>query len=151
MEELFQVGVILSGHLPLVFNSVAQESKAVLDVLVADPNRKGTNLGISCKMRRTLNDIERTGRVTIELSNSAGKFWQALNAINLNQEIYRNDPELVGQTIIMLVKSWHDAVSLVRGGNVDLNKSYYLVLSWNKVGDYQLHQFPLTLPTSSIL
>ncbi len=30
-------------------------------------------------------------------------------------------------------------------GKLTLSKSFYLVLSWNKKGQYQLHQFPLAL------
>jgi hypothetical protein len=130
----------------LTFGGIAQESKAVFDVLIPDPNKPGINYGLSCKMRGLLTDLDRTGRATIELSNSAGKFWQALNAAGLRQDNYRLDADSVGRTLLDLVRSWHEAVSIFNHGNVDLRKSYYLVLSWNKqLGDYQLHQFPLQL------
>jgi len=130
----------------LTFNGIAQESKSIFDVLIPDPNRIGVHYGISCKMRGTLNDIRRTGRVTIELSNSAGKFWQALNAQQITQDNYKQHAEQVGNTLVALIQSWHQAVSITNGGSIDLSKSYYLVLSWSRRGEYQLHLFPLELP-----
>jgi hypothetical protein len=58
----------------LVFDGQAQESKAIFDVLLPDLARSTVYYGLSCKMRETLRYVERTGRVTIEVSNSAGKF-----------------------------------------------------------------------------
>lgn len=58
----------------LTFNGVASESKAIFDVLVPHPDQKGVKCGISCKMRATLSDLQRTGRITVEVSNSAKKF-----------------------------------------------------------------------------
>ena len=59
----------------LAFGGIAQESKAIFDVLLRAGEGPNTKYGLSCKMRRELNKIERTGRVSIELSNSAKKFW----------------------------------------------------------------------------
>lgn len=134
----------------LTFQGVVQESKAIFDVLLWDSVNTNMAYGISCKMRGTLNDTNRTGRVTIELSNSAGKFWQALAQLHINQENYKAYPEQVGQTLVALIQSWHQAVSLEHGGHIDLSKSSYLTLSWNKSGQYQLHQFPLMLPHENI-
>ena len=73
----------------LAFGGVAQESKAIFDVLI--PSGEGPNItyGLSCKMRRELNKIERTGRVSIELSNSAKKFWDYLGVKGIDQANYR--------------------------------------------------------------
>jgi hypothetical protein len=49
----------------IAFDGVAQESKFIFDVLIPNPKRIDTFFGISCKMRRTLNDTKRTGRVTL--------------------------------------------------------------------------------------
>ncbi len=125
---------------------IAQESKFIFDVLIPDPSRLGFFFGLSCKMRRTLNETRKTGQVTLELSNSAGKFWNALNAYDLYQQNYKSNPSLVGKALIDLVNIWHEAVSIGKGGMVDLTKSFYLALSWNKQGEYQLFQFPLSLP-----
>lgn len=57
-----------------VFSGIAQESKAIFDVLVPILPETETYYGISCKMRETLQTINKTGRVTVEVSNSAGKF-----------------------------------------------------------------------------
>ena len=130
----------------LAFNGEAQESKAIFDVLLPSEDRPGVKYGLSCKMRRELNKIERTGRVSLELSNSAGQFWARLRMRGINQSNYRDSPIEVGESLIEVVESWHRAVSVEEGGTVDLAGSSHLVLSWNQTGFYQLHQFPLTMP-----
>jgi len=136
----------------LAFGGEAQESKAIFDVLLLDPDREGIKYGVSCKMREMLRTVERTGRVTIEISNSAGKFWGALKANEFNEDNYERAPEKVGEILIDLVKSWHTAVSIESGGKVDLTGSFYLVLQWDKkAGYYQLYQFPLELPNPETL
>ena len=102
--------------------------------------------GLSCKMRRELNKVKRTGRVSLELSNSAGQFWDYLKTKGINQSNYRNVPLEVGASLLEVVERWHQAVSTDRGGSVELAKSSYLVLSWNSDKFYQLHQFPLIMP-----
>ena len=59
----------------LAFGGIAPENKAVFDVLLSGPERPGAMYyGLSCKMRGELDRLDRDGRVTIELSNSAKKF-----------------------------------------------------------------------------
>jgi hypothetical protein len=152
-QLVFKNNVFLPGwrdferSVALVFNGQAQESKAIFDVLLPDPTRIGINYGLSCKMRETLSYLDRTNRVTIEVSNSTGKFWNALRTHGLNEENYENNPERTGKAIIELVESWHKSVSIANGGNVDLTGSFYLALQWNKKsGYYQLFQLPLNLP-----
>lgn len=130
----------------LAFNGEAQESKAIFDVLLLSEDSPTVRYGLSCKMRRELNKVERTGRVSLELSNSAGQFWDYLKSRGIDQSNYRSNPLEVGVSLIEVVESWHQAVSSEHGGIVDLEKSSYLVLSWNQARCYQLHQFPLTLP-----
>lgn len=131
----------------IAFNGEAQENKFIFDVLVPDVNRNGIYFGISCKMRRTLNDTKRTGRVTLELSNSAGKFWGGLQSRGINQDNYKvKKPVDVAEVLLFLEKQWHGEASLVSGGRVDLEKSFYLALSWNNQGEYQLFKFALELP-----
>jgi hypothetical protein len=97
-------------------------------------------------MRRELNRIDRDGRVTLELSNSAGKFWDYLSTKGIHQGNYKKHPKEVGVALVELVEQWHQEVTIEQGGDVDLSGSSYLTLSWNKTGWYQLHQFPLRLP-----
>jgi hypothetical protein len=130
----------------LAFNGGAQESKAIFDVLLPSEDRLRISYGLSCKMRRELNKIERTGRVSLELSNSAGQFWDYLRTKGIDQRNYRDRPLDVGVSLIEVVEGWHHAVSIGRGGNIDLSRSSYLVLSWNPARHYQLHQFHLTMP-----
>lgn len=135
----------------LAFNGEAQESKAIFDVLLPSEDRLPVSYGLSCKMRGELNNIKTKGRVLLELSNSAGQFWEHLRTKSIEQSNYRSRPLDVGVSLIEVVERWHDAVSIECGGNVDLSRSYYLVLSWNRAGHYQLHQFRLTMPNANKL
>jgi len=136
----------------LAFGGEAQESKAIFDVLLPDLRREGIKYGLSCKMRETLRYVEDTGRVTIEVSNSAGKFWAALKANGFNEDNYTRAPARVGKILLDLVGSWHRAVSIEQGGQIDLAGSSYLALQWDKkTGQYQLYQFPIRLPDPETL
>lgn len=129
----------------LAFEGVAQESKAIYDVLTPISDNAETNYGISCKMRKLLRSVKRTGRVTIEVSNSSGRFWNALQAEGI--EDYETAPAKAGEILVRLVESWHNKVSLESGGTVDTRRSFYLVLQWDeKTSTYQLYQYPLKLP-----
>lgn len=135
----------------VAFGGIAQENKFIFDVLLPDESRDEIYFGISCKMRRTLNDTKRTGRVTLELSNSSGKFWQRLDELGIHQRNYKSKPTEVAKALLDQEKEWHDEVGLKHGGMVDLSKSFYLALSWNDQGEYQLFKFSLSLPRSSSL
>ena len=113
----------------LTFNGVAAENKDIFDVRLPDPARPGLHYGISCKMRRELNRIDRDGRVTVELSNSARKFWDYLATRGIDQGNYRERPASVGRSLLEQVQDWHTEVSIANGGAVDLAGSCYLVLS----------------------
>ena len=130
----------------LAFYSQGSENKAVFDVLQADEVEPAIKYGLSCKMRKELNRIKRDGKVTVELSNSAGQFWDQLALKGINPSNYRDRPQEAGITLVELVNRWHLAVGTDGGGSVNLAKSCYLVLSWNNAGLYQLHQFSLALP-----
>ncbi len=131
----------------LTFQGEGPENKAVFDVLLTSQNRDDTKFGISCKMRKELDRIGRDGRVTLELSNSAGHFWDQLGLADISIANYKQKPQEVGKTLIDVVKKWHTSAGDGEGATVDLSKSCYLVLSWNGTGLYQLHQFALTLPS----
>jgi len=130
----------------LAFDGLTSESKAIFDVLVPlDTSHQ--YYGISCKMRRTLNDTLRTGRVTLELSNSSGKFWDELKKHNLSEENYALYPQIAGKLLLNLVESWHEHEL-----TIDLARSFYLLLQWdNKLSRYQLYQFSLKLPNPETL
>ncbi|NJM12781.1 MAG: hypothetical protein HC889_13755 [Synechococcaceae cyanobacterium SM1_2_3] len=134
----------------LALGGEAQENKYIFDVLLSTPDNKKIH-GISCKMRRELNRIDRDGRVTIEISNSAGKFWDYLNLQGIDQTNYKARSMEVGRALIHLIEKSYVTANIEQGGIVDLSTSYYLVLSWNKQGWYQLHQFSLTIPNSEKL
>ncbi len=155
-QLVFEPGKSLPGwrdferSVALAFDGIAQESKAIFDVLVPISQNPKINFGISCKMRQTLRTVERTGRVTVEVSNSSGKFWDALRANGIGD--YDADPDIAGKILLNLVESWHDQVSLEQGGTVDVSKSFYLLLQWHKRSRrYQLFQFPTHLPDPETL
>lgn len=129
----------------LAFGGIAQESKAIYDVLVPISGSPEVNYGIACKMRKLLSSIGRTKRVTIEVSNSSGKFWDALKAEGIDD--YDTSPAKAGEILVRLVERWHSAMDLENGGNILSQKSFYLVLQWDdKTQTYQLYQYPLELP-----
>jgi hypothetical protein len=135
----------------LAFNGEAQESKAVFDVLLLDPDQPQARYGLSCKMGNQLARIDRTGRAFMELSNSSKKFWDHLIANDISRSIYKQSAAKVGTALLALVEQWHREISIEVGGSVDLSRSSYLVLSYNKSGWYQLHQFPLQFPASETI
>ena len=135
----------------LALGGTASESKDIIDVRLPDPTRERIYYGISCKMRRELARVDSQGRVTIELSNSARRFWDCLALVGIDQGNYKEQPQSVGCALIELVSEWHEDAGVNRGGDVDLSKSSYLVLSWDKGGWYQLHQFTLSLPNPNDL
>ncbi|MCK6628354.1 MAG: hypothetical protein L6R45_24660 [Anaerolineae bacterium] len=129
------------------FGGTAQESKAIFDVLVPISSTPPITYGISCKMRETLQTVERTRRVTVEVSNSSGKFWDALRDIGIGD--YAINPNTAGKILINLVESWHHQASLENGGIVDISKSFYLLLQWHKnlAGtDYFSFRFSYQIP-----
>jgi len=136
----------------LAFGGAASESKAIFDVVLSAPAADGRpQYGISCKMRRELNRVVRDGRVTIELSNAAGEFWSALRAREVSEATLSERADIAGVALDSVVRAWHQGVSHAAGGEVDIGRSYYLVLLWNKDLDYQLFQFPLDLWDASRL
>lgn len=139
------VAFALGGRPP---KGEGKEGKNVFDVAL--PLTSDLYRGISCKMRGELNRVlDRDKRVTLELSNSAQKFWDHLQTNGLNHTNYKDRPAEVGRALIELVELWHLKESHLNGGNFDLDESYYLTLSWSKKGYYQLHQFPIHLPAPS--
>ncbi|NJN66514.1 MAG: hypothetical protein HC884_07270 [Chloroflexaceae bacterium] len=132
----------------LALSGEAPETKAVFDVLLTSRTNPGVRYRISCKMRGELDRIDRDGRVTIEVSNSAQKFWECLSKKGFDQTNYKNHPRDVGIALIDLVEQWHQEVAATGS---DIHKSFFLVLSWNRSGWYQLHQFRLGLPDPELL
>jgi hypothetical protein len=100
----------------LVFGGIAPENKAVFDVLLSDPERPDVKCGLSCKMRGELDRIAKDGRVTLELSNSAKKFWAHLKTKGIHEANYKRHPLKVGAALVELVEQWHEAASVEQGG-----------------------------------
>ena len=127
------------------FNGVAQENKAIFDVII--PNADGkTQFGVSCKMRSELNRLEKDGRLTLELSNSVKKFQDRLGAKGIKSERYASRSSEVGIAVVELVEEWKHQASIEYGGTVDLARSCYMTLMYNRAGFYQVHWFRLGLP-----
>ncbi|MGI4787404.1 MAG: hypothetical protein ACRYFS_00995 [Janthinobacterium lividum] len=130
----------------LAFNGIGPENKAIFDVLLTDEVQPNAKYGLSCKMRKELERISRDGRVTIEMSNSSGQFWDQLALKAIFTTNYKEKPNEVGETVVNLVRQWHQSAALGQQSRLDLSRSSYLVLSWSNKEQYQLHQFSLTLP-----
>jgi len=128
----------------LAFKGIAQESKAVCDVIV--PNQKPLEraFGISCKMRSEPRQIYSKGIIYVKVSNASGDFWNAVRqaGVYTTLEMGSNATE-AGNAILGLVQTWHNSQKTY----LDVAKSYYLVLQYdmNKL-HYQLFQLPLELP-----
>ena len=134
----------------LAFDGIALESKAIFDVLIPISQDPEINIGISCKMRETLRTVENTGRVTVEVSNSASRFGRGLKDGGIDD--YKSDPNGAGKILLDLIGSWHNEVDINQGGTVDVSQSFYLILQWHKVtGRYKLFQFPIQLPAPETL
>ena len=110
------------------FNGHPTENKGIYDVLLD----AGTNLhiGISCKMRNQLHEVDKTGRVSMELSNAAGKFWDILKEKNINQQNYQDYASQVGAILLHQVESWHKQIDSENGGTVLTSKSFFLSLQY---------------------
>jgi hypothetical protein len=154
-------GMLKDGRLPgwrdfersvaAAFGGTALETKGIYDVVLTD-SRTATLYGISCKMRKTLKEVDRKGRVTIELSNASGEFWDSVKNEGLTQEDYHEQADAVGAILIDSVEGWHRSVGLESGGYIDNSKSFYLSLQWNSTtGDYQLFQYAIDLPDAKKL
>lgn len=127
------------------FNGQTLENKSVYDIFLLDLSGKA--YGISCKMREKLKHVESTGRVTIEISNASGEFWDAIKIKGLTEENYHRNSDLVGQIVIDVVHNWYTNVN-----HVDHRQSFHLCLQWDKrTGRYQLFQYPIYLPSAQNL
>ena len=135
-----------------VTGGIAPENKGIFDVLVPDANPPAQYVGLSGKMRKELSRIDRDRRVTIELSNSARKMWEALGDYGITALDYKGRAIEVGTILVNLVESWHRAASTYKGHAVDIARSSYLALMWHQsTVRYQLFKFPLVLPDPSEL
>jgi len=133
------------------FGGIALETKGVYDVVLTDSGT-AAQYGLSCKMRSTLKEVDRKGRVTIELSNASGEFWDSIKNAGLTQEDYHEQASTAGAILIAVVEKWHENVGVESGGFIDNSKSSYLSLQWNRnIGDYQLFHYPIDLPDAKTL
>jgi len=129
-----------------VFDGMAVESKAIFDILF--PFDEPHEYGVSCKMRETLAETRRTGRITMELSNSSSKLQAALALGGLGNEAeFRRNPAEAARILLQTVREWHLAVP----EEIQLERSSYLSLSWSRRGEYQLHQFAIELPDAATI
>lgn len=136
----------------VAFDGQALESKWIYDVLLPAQSLIGVQYGISCKMRGMLRAVEKQNRVTVEVSNATGEFWDAIKEAGLTQENYHTDPQLAGEMLVHVVEQWHLKASVQNGGAIDMDKSFYLILQWDrKTRRYQLFQYPVDLPDPNSL
>lgn len=140
----------------LALGGTASESKSIFDVLIPHRTAEDMFIGVSCKMRGTLDWTQRSGRVVVEVSNASAKFQAAVSAAGYAQE-YLQNPSQVGTLIISLVERWIAEATTAKDSQIDVTGSFFLVLSYSKPTrgrthrSYQLHQFNTTLPDPSKL
>lgn len=135
----------------IALEGVSQENKGIFDVYVPT-DQADRYYGISCKMRNMLRAVQQKRYVSIELSNSSGQFWEEVKMAGLTESTFADAPATVGNALLARVKKWHSAAGANAGGAILLDRSFYLVLSWDeRLGDYQLHQFALELPEAASL
>lgn len=147
-------------------NGIATESKGIFDVLLMDPTRPNTYLGIDVKTKAASNvknrrylasgGLKSDCRAYLEVSNSDAEFWSVLNkkGITSSNILEGNNPQIAGKAIIDTINGWHEKarrehVCLSKGATIDIEKSIYLALSYStdtNLGEYwQFHSFPLQL------
>jgi hypothetical protein len=143
-----------------VLKGKASESKAIFDVVVPSDTPR-VDYGLSLKSKEldrpsAIGDLERDGRVYMELSNSPAKFWRALGAKGITEEDFRNQrrAEDVGAIVLDTVEGWHQAAAnghqAATGRELHLGRSAFVVLSYSSARagarDYQWHSFDLAFP-----
>lgn len=127
-------------------DGIAFESKSFFDVVVDRTERESERIGISCKMRNTLNYFNNKGPISLELSNAYNTFWKELQANKIeNIRFVRLVPEKAGKIIVDFYESWkYIAAEKI---NVNLKKSCYLVCLYDiKTATFQLFSLPVLLP-----
>jgi hypothetical protein len=124
-----------------VFGGVAPEDKGIFDVLIPI-SRTGRYAGISCKMKAELNKAEKpNGRVYIELSNAAGGFMDAVIA-RVGPD-FQAHPERTGTALLKVINDWHSTTASYANYDIDLIKSSFLILLYNRQLQLKIYQYAL--------
>lgn len=131
----------------LTFDGVAVENKFFVDVIFPLTTEPQTFYGIDCKMRRELRSAENRGVIYVEVTNAAKLLWSYLYSIGVTEVNFRNHPDLAGNGLLEAVELLKKSSSIAYPtGPINIDRSYYFVLLWDKTGEYQLFQLPLKLP-----
>jgi hypothetical protein len=139
------------------------EDKDVFDLIATDWDNDDIVYGVSVKSKRmsgskTLFSRHPEARAYLELSNSPAKMWAGITRISgctsADFESHR-DPQRIGDALMETIEGWKidRAVALERqlaGKRVDLDKTYYLTLSWSPYREgrrqVQISSFPMKFP-----
>jgi len=125
---------------------------------------KNTHAGISVKSKQidrqtAIEDLKSGGRVHIELSNSPSRNREALKNAGFSESDFKNKahPQEIGTALINFFntfpsKAQEEYSRSHPGIQLDLSKSYFINVSYSKQTSqrprkYQIHTFPLELPT----
>lgn len=144
------------------FMSATGEDKGIFDVVAADREDASLCYGFSVKSkeyaRGTLDTLDATGRVYMEVANSPAKFWAPLHAMNLDENDFRDGRNAAkfGASVIKTVQTWHKDGKILferdfPDKKLDLDCSCYLSVTYSKTDSwrdrqYQVHAFPLDFP-----
>lgn len=143
-----------------LYGGVGPENKEVFDVTLGYSSGEGVGLSVKSKTlsEKAFKELEKNGRVYMELANSPAKIWSALNGINLSPRDLddRSKHSAIGEAMLKAVAEWHaEAVknfpSLNVGRVLNLQKSVFLCVSMAKPGGslsrrFKVHSFPMLLP-----
>lgn len=144
------VSEFLGGH-PL-------EKKQVFDVIVDATKTESSKYGVSLKTKclgssLKIQNLQSTGRVYMELTNSPAKLWAPLKAIGINESDFgKKSAQEMGDLILTTVHAWYSAYCAVK--HVNMGKCIHMTISYSngKNGErlHQIHSFPLGFPLGII-
>lgn len=131
----------------IVFNGVAAENKYFLDIVLPLSSDPPVFYGLDCKMRRELRRVETRREIYVEVTNAAKLLWGHLNSIGINESNMAETPQLAGDALLDAIEHLkHNSARAYPQGPIDISQSYYFVLLWDQIGEYQLFQLPIALP-----
>jgi hypothetical protein len=132
----------------LTFHGEAVESKFFVDVVFPLRANPPVFYGIDCKMREALRAARNKGTIYVEVTNAAAYLWSQLASQGITETELRTKPQEAGNILLEAIELQKAAgSSQYPRGKINTDDSYYLVLLWDRLGDYQLFQLPLSLPT----
>lgn len=136
----------------------AVQKKDYFDVIVLD---KKEDVGLSLKSKslpgKKFKNLDRGGRVYMELANSPAKFWDEMRIVGLSEADFLSGKkaDLFGKTLIKTLFKWQIEASKtnqqIAGKKINLNRSVFWCISMQEPTEsetrlFKIHTFPLKFP-----